>query len=432
MKVSGMEDKIKALEKYNFWDGKLPHLGFLRKTYTDNILSYSGNKLIKVIVGQRRAGKSYILRQIADELMSNGVNPNNIFYFNMEFIDFDFVRHYSDLEELLQQYKAKLKPEGKIYLLIDEIQNIAEWERFVNSYSQDFTAEYELFISGSNSKMLSGELATLLSGRYVCFEVFPFSFKEYAGITEQELSKQTYIKYLESGGLPEFFTLPSEETRRHYTASVMDTVLLRDIIQHFSVKDPKLLEDIFVYLVNNASNLVSINNVANFMKSNGRKTTYDTVANYIGFIEDAFLMHKAERYDIKGKDTIAGTSKYYANDLAFKNYLYSGFGYGIGYKLENLIYLELRRAGYEVYVGVMRNKEVDFVAKKAGDILYVQCTYLLVDELTIKREYTSLEAIDDNYTKIVVSLDDVQLPHYQGIKHIQAWRLDEFLSLEKM
>lgn len=427
-----MEDKLKALEKYNFWNGNLPDFGFLRTAYTDQILSYSNNKLIKVIVGQRRSGKSYILRQIANELMSNGVNPDNIFYINKEFIDFDFVRHYSDLENLVKQYKAKLKLKGKIYLLIDEIQNIAEWERFVNSYSQDYTAQYELFISGSNSKMLSGELTTLLSGRYVTFEVFPFSFKEYSGITQQELTKQTYIDYMESGGLPEFFTLLNEETRRHYTASVMDTVLLRDIIQHYTVNDPKLLEDIFVYLVNNASNLVSINNIANYMKSNGRKTTYDTVANYIGYIEDTFLMHKAERYDIKGKDTISGTSKYYANDLAFKNYLYSGIGYGIGYKLENLVYLELRQAGYEVYVGVMRNKEVDFVAKKADTLLYVQCAYLLVDEQTIKREYASLEAINDNYTKIVISLDDIQLPQNQGIKHILAWRLHEFLRLEHM
>lgn len=385
-----------------------------------------------MIVGQRRVGKSYVLRQIANQLMSNGVNPNNIFYFNKEFIDFDFVLHYSDLEEVVKKYKTQLNPEGKIYLLIDEIQNISEWERFVNSYSQDFTSEYELYISGSNSKMLSGELATLLSGRYVAFEVFPFSFREYLGITNQKLTKQSFVNYMESGGLPEFFSLPNEETKRHYTASVIDTVLLRDIIQHFSVKDPKLLEDVFVYLVNNASNLVSINKVVNFMETRGRKTTYDTVANYIGYIEDAFLMHKAERFDIKGKDTISGTSKYYANDLAFKNYLFSGFDYGIGYKLENLIYLELRRAGYEVYVGLIRNREVDFVAKKANDVLYVQCAYLIVDQHTVKREYASLEMIEDNYTKIVVSLDDVQLPQNKGIKHIQAWRLHEFLALERM
>lgn len=423
-----MNEKLRVLEKYNFWNGNVQQLGYLRTSYTDAILDYSNNKLIKVVVGQRRAGKSYILRQIANELIISGVDPNNIFYLNKEFIDFDFVSHYKDLDWLVKRYKEEIKPQGKIYLLIDEIQNIDQWERFVNSYSQDFTDSYELYISGSNSKMLSGELATLLSGRYVSFEVFPFGYEEYLGITEQKSNKQTYISYMESGGLPEFFSLPNEVTKRHYTASVKDTVMLRDIIQRYVVRDPKLLEDIFVYLVNNASNLVSVNNIANYLKSSGRKTAYDTVANYISYIEETFLVHKVQRYEIRGKETLTGTSKYYSNDLAYKNYLYSGFGYGLGYKLENLIYLELRRAGYEVYVGVIQGKEVDFVAKKADMLLYVQSAYLLVDENTVRREYASLEAIKDNYEKIVVSLDDIQLPQNQGIKHVQAWRLFEFLS----
>jgi uncharacterized protein len=423
-----MEEKLKSLAKYNFWNGNVPQQGFLRTDYLNAIRSYCHNKLVKVIVGQRRTGKSYILRQIAHDLIANGVHPHNIFYLNKEFIDFDFVNHYTDLEQLIKQYQLTLKPLGKIYLFFDEIQNIAQWERLVNSYSQDFTESYEVFISGSNSKMLSGELATLLSGRYVNFEIFPFSFKEYAGITKQELNKQSYINYMQSGGLPEFFVLPNEETKRHYVASVKDTVLLRDVIQRHAIKDPKLLEEIFIYLVNNAANLLSINNVTNYLKSKGRKTTYDTIANYIGYIEDTFLLHKAERFDIKGKDTIAGNVKYYCNDLAYKNYLYAGFGYGIGYQLENLIYLELKRLGYEVYVGVMPNKEVDFVATKADQKLYVQCAYLLINEATIKREYASLEDINDNYPKIVVSLDEISLPIHQGIIHIQAWKLQDFLK----
>lgn len=405
----------------------MPQLGFLRESYTNNILNYSNNKLIKVLVGQRRSGKNYLLRQIAHYFIKNGVHPKNIFYINKEFIDFDFITHYKDLEKLVKLYKAKLKPKGKIYLFIDEIQNIAEWERFVNSYSQDFTEDYELYISGSNSKMFSGELATLLSGRYVSFEIFPFSFVEYANITHQEINRQTYISYMESGGLPELFVLPDEETKRHYTASVKDTVLLRGIIQRYAIKDPKLLEDIFVYLVNNASNLLSVNNIANYFKSKGRKTTYDTVANYINYIEDTFLIHKAERYDIKGKETISGNCKYYSNDLSYKNYLYSGFGYGVGYMLENLVYLELLHAGYKVFVGAMLNKEIDFVAKKADRLMYVQSAYLLLDKATINREYASLEAIKDNYEKIVVSLDEVQFPQNKGIKHIQAWQLHSFL-----
>lgn len=418
-----MEENFKSLEKYNFWKGNVPELGFLRAQYTNSILSYTNNKLIKVLTGQRRSGKSYILRQIAHRLITDGVDPNNIFYINKEFIDFDFVENYKDLERLVKLYKTKLKPKGKIYLFIDEIQNIDGWERFANSYSQDFTESYELFMSGSNSKMLSGELATLLSGRYVTFEVFPFSYGEYTGITNSETNRQAFISYMESGGLPELFVLPNEDTKRNYIASVKDTVLLRDVIQRYSIKDPKLLEDLFIYLVNNASNLLSVNNIANYMKSNGRKTTYDTVSNYIGYIEDTFLVHKAERYDIRGKETISGNCKYYINDLAYKNYLYSGFGYGVGYKLENLVYLELRRAGYEVFVGAMHNKEVDFVAKKADKILYLQSAYLLADKETIQREYAPLEIIKDHYEKMVVSLDDVQLPMNKGIKHIQAWNL---------
>jgi len=422
-----MEEYFAALKKYNFWEGNVPELGYYRKDYTDKIFDYTGSKLVKVLVGQRRTGKSYILRQIAHRLIEGGIDPRNIFYVNKEFTDFDFISGYKDLEVLLKLYREKLKPEGKVWLFIDEVQNISGWEHFVNSHSQDFVESYEIFISGSNSKMLSMELATLLSGRYVNFEVFPFSYEEYTGITQKEIKKQSYIDYMESGALPELFVLPNDETKRNYISAIKDTVLLRDIIQRHSIKDPKLLEDVFVYLVNNASNLVSIVNIVNYFKSNGRKTTYDTVANYISYIEDTFMIHKVERYDIRGKETISGNCKYYINDLSFKNYLYPGFGYGVGYKLENLVYLELRRAGYEVYVGAMRDKEVDFVAKKWDRLIYLQSTYLLVDEQTTLREYAPLEAIADNYEKAVVSLDDISLPSNKGIRHIQAWKLHEIL-----
>jgi uncharacterized protein len=422
-----MEDNLSALAKYNFWDGNVPELGYPRKSYTDKITAYIGNKLIKVLIGQRRVGKSYLLRQIAHQLIQNNVNPKNILYVNKEFTDFDFIKDYKELENLLKLYLNAIKPEGKIWLFIDEIQNISGWEHFVNSYSQNFTENYEIFISGSNSKMLSGELATFLSGRYVNFEIFPFSYQEYLAITQQEESKRTYIDYMNGGALPELFVLPNEETRRNYISAIKDTVLLRDIIQRHNIKDPKLLEDIFVYLVNNASNLLSVNNIVNFFKSHKRSTTYDTVSNYIGFIEDTFLIHKVERYDIRGKDTISGNCKYYINDLSFKNYLYPGFRYGIGYKLENLIFLELCRAGYEVYVGAMRDKEIDFVVKKGDRTIYIQVTYLLSDENTALREYAPLEAIQDNYEKWVVSLDDVSFASNNGIKHIQSWMLHSYL-----
>ena len=416
-----MEEKFNAIRKYNFWDEKTPELGYYRVDYADKIFAYTGNRLVKVLIGQRRTGKSYILRQLINKLIDSGINRKNILYINKEYTDFDFIADYTDLDDFVKFYKKHLNVFGKIYLFIDEIQNIAGWEHFVNSYSQDFVNECEIFISGSNSKMLSGELATLLSGRYVSFEIFPFSFSEYLGILRKECTKQNFIEYMESGGLPELFNLQSDEIKRNYVSSIKDTVFLRDIIQRYHIKEPKLLEDIFVFLVNNAANLVSITNIVNYFKSLGRKTTYDTISAYIGYMEDAFLIHKSERYDIRGKDTISGNAKYYINDLAYKNYLYTGFGYGIGYKLENLVYLNLKRSGFKVYTGVFRDKEVDFVALKDDKILYVQATYLLIDEKTIEREYLPLESISDNYEKVIVSLDDTRFPQKDGIKHEQIW-----------
>ena len=416
-----MEEKFNIIRKYNFWDEKNLEFGFYRTDYTGKILAYTGNRLVKVLIGQRRTGKSYILRQLANKLIESGVDRKNILYINKEYTDFDFIDNYTALDDFVKFYKKQLSVSGKGYLFIDEIQNITGWEHFVNSYSQDFTEEYEIFISGSNSKMLSGELATLLSGRYVEFEIFPFSFSEYLGILQKKSGKQNFIEYLESGGLPELFNLQNDEIRRNYVSAIKDTVFLRDIIQRYNIKEPRLLEDIFVYLVNNAANFISITNVVNYFKSLGRRTTYDTVSAYIGYMEDAFLVHKSERYDIRGKDIIAGNAKYYINDLAYKNYLYTGFGYGIGYKLENLMYLDLKRAGYQVYTGVFRDKEIDFVALKGDKILYVQATYLLIDEKTIEREYAPLESIRDNYEKVVVSLDDVLFPQKNGIKHKQIW-----------
>jgi predicted AAA+ superfamily ATPase len=417
-----MDEKFNIIQKYNFWEDKTVELGFYRTDYTDKIFTYTGNRLIKVLIGQRRTGKSYILRQLANRLICSGIDRKNILYINKEYTDFDFITNYKDLEELVKLHKKKLDVSGKVYLFIDEIQNITDWEYFVNAYSQDFVDAYEIFISGSNSKMLSGELATLLSGRYVEFEIFPFSFSEYLGILQLESNKQNFIDYMESGGLPELFNLKNDEIRRQYISAIKDTVFLRDIIQRYNIKEPKLLEDIFMFLVNNAANLISITNVVNYFKSLGRRTSYDTVSAYIGYMEDAFLVHKSERYDIRGKDTISGNAKYYINDLAYKNYLYTGFGYGIGYKLENLVYLILKRSGYQVYTGVFRNKEVDFTALKDDKILYIQATYLLIDEKTIEREYAPLESITDNYEKMVVSLDDIQFPQKNGIKHAQIWK----------
>lgn len=423
-----MDDKWKALEKYNLWGGNKYQLGLERKSYTDKIGTFVGNSLIKVLIGQRRAGKSYILRQVAAALVSDrGVNPANVLYINKEYLEFDFIEDYKELENLYRTYRERLKPKGKVYLFFDEIQNVDGWEKFVNSHSQDFVEECELFISGSNSKMLSSELATLLSGRYVEFHIFPYSYSEYLQLMQQDSGRTSYLAYLQRGGLPELYNLPTVESQKQYVGSVKDTILLRDIVKRKPIRDVRLLDDIFIYLVNNASTLLSIQNIINFFKSKNRKVSYDTLSNYLGYIEEAFLTYKTERYNIKGKDVIAGNCKYYLNDLSFKNFLYPGFAYGVGYLLENAVYLELRRLGYSVYIGSFRDKEVDFVAMKDDRVIYLQATYMLETEQTIEREYASLLAISDNYEKYVVSLDEVQLPSKEGIRHIQAWNLKDIL-----
>lgn len=419
-----MDERISLLRKYNLWDSASFDFGFRRSEYNDKIMDFTGNRLVKILTGQRRAGKSYLLRQVARQLIENGVPAINTIFINKEMTDLDFIKTAKDLDEIIKLYKSTILPTGKIYIFIDEIQLIEDWEKVINSYSQDYTAEYELFISGSNSKLLSGELATLLSGRYVCFNVFPFSYQEYLIVTEKERNKQSYLEYINSGGLPELFSLPDKlEIKQNYMSTIKDSILLRDIIQRYKIRDPKLLEDIFVFLVNNASNLISINSIVKYYKNLGRNISYDIVATYIRYIEDTFLIHRCERYDIKGRETLAGTSKFYINDLAYKNYLYPGFGYGFGYLIENAVYLELLRLGYEVYTGNTKGKEVDFVAQKTRETVYIQCSYIMADENTIKREYSPLETINDNFTKIVVSIDDMVLPSRNGIKHIQAWNL---------
>lgn len=416
-----MDEKIKSVEKYNLWNSNDIFVGYVRSTYINKIEDYIGNRLVKVLIGQRRVGKSYIMRQLAKNLVLKGVRPENILMINKEFESYSFIETHKDLDMFISAYEEKFNPNGRVYIFIDEIQEIEGWEKMVNSYSQDYSKEYELFISGSNSKMLSSELSTLLSGRYVEFKIFPFSYSEYCDVNNVASSKQSYLSYMQTGGLPELVNLNGDETKRNYVSALKDTILLKDIIHRHQIKDVRLLEDIFVYLVNNASNLISITGITNWFKSKGRKTSYDTIANYIEYIENAYLIHKTERYNIKGKEIVSGNYKFYVNDLSFKNYLYKGFGYGVGYMLENLVYLELLRSGYDVYVGNVKDKEVDFVALKDDDVLYVQSTYMLIDEQTITREYSALKAINDNYRKIVVSLDDVKLPSQEGIEHVLAW-----------
>ena len=398
-----------------------------RDEYIAELEKFRGNGRIKIITGLRRCGKSYLLfRLFKNHLLEEGVKEASILELSLENLE---NARYRNPFALLDYFRSRMEDiHGQCYIFIDEIQLIEKWEKTVNSYSQDYTTEYEVFISGSNSKMLSGELATLLSGRYIEFNIYPFSYTEYTELTQSEQGKESYLNYMNTGGLPELFSLPDkQEIRRNYMSSMKDSILLKDIIQRYKIRDPKLLDDIFSFLVNNASNLISVNSIVNWFKGKKRNTSYDAVASYIGYIEEAFLIHRCNRYDIKGKEVLEGTAKFYMNDLSYKNFLYTGFAYGIGYKLENQIYLELKRKGYDVYTGCQTGKEIDFVAQMNDRRIYLQSTFSLTDEQTARREYAAMETIRDNYEKAVVSLDDFTLPSNNGILHFRAWELYNLL-----
>ncbi len=423
-----MQAIFNNIKKYNSWGGESFDTGFKRNAYLQKIIKFHGNKLIKVIVGQRRVGKSYLLRQIMSFLQEKeNVNKKNIFYLNKEYLVFDEIKTAADLNDIFEFYKKELNVEGKIYIFIDEIQGIKDWEKFVNSYSQDFTGEYEIFITGSNSNLLSGELATLLSGRYIEFEIFPFDLVEYAKYKNLAINKKTFLQYIQGSGLPEMLNFEKEELKRHYVESLLNTIVLRDIIGRHNVKDVDLLNAVFKFVSLNIGNLTSLTNIVKYFKNLQKKTNYETLSTYVNHLKNAFIIHEAERYNLRGKQVLGGERKYYLNDLSFKNLLFGFYPDDIGYNIENYIYLQLKRMQYKVTVGILNNREIDFVAQKQDKTIYIQVAYLLVEQKTIEREFGNLLSIKDNYEKIVISLDDTHFSDYQGIKHLRPWELEKLL-----
>ena len=313
--------------------------GYPRVEHLKQLLSALDTRLVKVLMGQRRAGKSYLLRQIIQSLIEKGVAPEDIFYLNKELHEFDDIADYSQLIARIEAHKQKHKIEKKLYVLLDEIQWISGWEKAVNSLSQNPSHAYDVIISGSNSDLLRGELASLLSGRYIVFEILPFSYDEFCGITKQEKSKASYIQFLQQGGLPEMFHLQNESLRRHYIMSLLDTIILKDIAFRYHIKDTYLLERLFLFLTNNISNLFSVNKIVDHLKSHGIKTNVETLSTYLSYLTRTYLLHEVDRYDIKGKDILASSRKYYLNDLGFRAYLSSQFDPSLSKPLENSIYL---------------------------------------------------------------------------------------------
>ena len=413
---------IEIIKKYNFWDNTPIKFGFLRKHYVNSLSKYLDNSLVKVILGQRRVGKSYLLRMIIYHLINERkVRPENILYLNKDIHELDFINNSKQLLKAIEEYRNNLRPEGRIYIFLDEVQEIKEWEKAANSLSQDYKNDYELFISGSNANLLSAELSTYLSGRYISFEVFPFNYNEFLGINNAEKGRESFIEYLQSGGIPESYFLDDQEMKINYYSSLRDSIVLRDIVHRYKVRDVYLLEKLIDFIIDSIGSYFSVNSVVNYLKSSGYKTNGETVGSYIQFLQDAYFIHRSERFDIRGKKILSGERKYYLNDLGFKYFLSSSFDFGIGKYLENAVFLHLKRHGYSVYTGKIKGREIDFIAEKDRIKKYIQVAYLLTDEAVIEREFRSLELINDNFEKIVISMDDISFGNRNGIAHVNAW-----------
>jgi predicted AAA+ superfamily ATPase len=424
-------DKIDLLVKYNFWDEKsqIPG-GFLRKSYLDEVDRYLGSDLIKILNGQRRSGKSFLFRQIIHKLIfEHRVNPKNILYLNFENEKFSFVDSKKKLANLVDLYLEEIADKDeRIYFFFDEIQEIESWEKLINSYKADHTLDCEIFITGSNSRLLSSELSTYLTGRYVEVKVYPISYDEYIEINDTSRDDLSLLEYLNHSQLPELIFEKDLEVKISYIRTIKNSILLNDIVKRFKVENIDLLEKLFAFLIDNIANPFSANSIQKKFTEQGIKANAVTVGNYLRYLEYSFLIHGVDRYDIKGKKIIEGEKKFYLNDLGFRNYLSSSFDPGIGKKLENFVFQTLLMKKYQVFVASLDSShEIDFVAEKDGKTIYVQVTYLLDSEKLIKREYGNLEKIPDNWDKYVVSLDRVDIKPKAGIKHAKAWEFSNFI-----
>ena len=401
----------------------------IREKYLSKIRPFYNQDLIKVITGIRRCGKSVILTQIIDELKKDGISDEQIIYINFESKEYSKIKNDDDLYSYI---KEKMKNDTKYYLFFDEIQNIECWEKTVNSFKADLKENVSIFIAGSNSDLLSGELATHLAGRYVSFKVSPFTFKEVCelkGILDKD--KYDLVKYFDEyviwGGLPQRFILSSEEQVRTYLTDIYNSIVMKDIVERFGIKDLDLFNRIVEYIVTTPSQTFSAENLANYFSVNDdRGVTKNTLYNYLEYMSKAMMISKVDRYDIRGKRILNGKYKYYLTDLGIGQVLNTSKKIQMGAYLENIVFNELISRGYDVKVGTFDNGEIDFIALKDGKKEYYQVCFILGDnDNVINREFGAYNGIDDNYPKYVISTDTFDMSQ-EGIihKNVIDWLLE--------
>ena len=401
-----------------------------RNLYLEEIKKYINKPIIKVITGMRRSGKSMILKLIQEELKNDGIDEKNIIYINFESLVFMDIKNFETLYKYIIEKTDNIS--GKIYILLDEIQEVKGWEKAINSFLVDL--DVDIYITGSNANLLSSELATYIAGRYIEIKIYPLSFQEYIDFASENNKKtplsidEYFYQYLNFGGLPgiHIFNYNKEEIYQ-YLADVYNSILLRDVIARNNIRDIELLERVVLYIMDNIGNTFSAKSISDFLKNQGRKLSIETIYNYLKALENAFIISKVQRYDIKGKNILETQEKYYLSDLGFRNAKLGYQSNDISSYLENIIFLELLRRKYKVNVGKKNNKEIDFIANLRDENLYLQVTYLLASPETIEREFFPLKAIKDNYPKMVLSMDNLPESNIEGIKRK---RIIDFL-LEK-
>lgn len=382
-----------------------------RKKYLDALNSVMGKQVIKVLLGMRRVGKSTLLMQIQDTLLSQGIRHDQIIAINYEWMEYETLKDYKALYTYIQ---SKMTTDEKYYVFLDEIQEVESFEKVVNDLNSKGQAE--LFITGSNSKLLSGELATLLTGRFYTIEVLPLSFDEimHAEIGLQN-ANENLLDYLRLGGMPGRYLFDEELTAKNYISDMYQSILLSDIVKRNNIRDVDLLQRFMLYVMHNVGQIFSALTITNYLKNEGRKLSKETIYNYIEAAKNAYLIYGVPRYNIRGKEIMKTNEKYYLNDLGMRG-LYFDNENEIGQALENVVYLELRRRGYEVYIGKFDDKEIDFIAIKGHTKQYIQVAYLLAEKSTIEREFSVLEAVEDQFPKMVISMDMVNRSR-NGVVH---------------
>lgn len=387
-----------------------------RDLYLNKLIQYRDKPLIKVITGLRRCGKSTLLSLFENYLKAIGIQNDHIIRMNFESFEFDEITSYKELHSYIENRLTNKSK--KHYILLDEIQMVSSWEKAINSFLVD--ANVDIYLTGSNAYLLSSELSTLLSGRYVEIKMQPLSFKEYLDFIEGvKVSSipEKFNQYLKFGGLPTVTELlDTPDLIGPFLEGIYNTVLIKDVIKRNAVRDAALLESILKYIASNIGNIVSTKKISDYLTSNGRKTTSDTIDSYLKMLENAFIIYKANRYDLKGKMFLKTLEKYYIVDMGIRNQLTGLRDTDYGYVLENIIYLELLRRGYEVTIGKVGTLEVDFVASNTNEKIYYQVSATILDDNTRERELRPIKSISDNYPKYILTMDQTTFNDYSGIK----------------